>query len=171
MTTTDTTPRPTTTEITTDLDWHGPSGETVPGTDTARHLEATLTLLNKRGWHRTTTSDTEDNPNPLANADDTWPVKRLLLGLARVVATELSSWGHGPLTLSLALSEISYTADGDDDTEATARNCIQAVLRLRTGARHPSLIAWSGKRGRTFDEVRDLLVEAAEFARTHGPTA
>ncbi|PJE97156.1 hypothetical protein CUT44_14345 [Streptomyces carminius] len=170
---TDTTTLPTAEEIAASLDWRGRSGEVVPGADAAHHLEAVRSLLDKRGWSRTVGSgsdeeETEDGTHPLAGADESWTVKRLLLGLIRAVVEEMS-WTPAPPTLNGALDAVSRTADGDADTETVAGRCIEAVLRLRTGARYPSLIAWSGKRGRTYEEICEVLTEAAAFARTHGP--
>ncbi|MBB1252918.1 hypothetical protein H3146_05990 [Streptomyces sp. OF3] len=148
------------------FDWRGRSGETVTGEDAAHHLEATLALLDKHGWTRATVTG-EDAVDHLAGADETWKVKRLLLGLVRTVS-DLIKDEDGPLTLGLALRRVAVDG-GDDDTETVADRCITTILRLRTGARHPSLTAWAGRRGRTQSEIRDLLTEAAAFARKYGP--
>lgn len=138
--------------------WRGSSGEMVPGVDVARHLEATRDLLEARGWTRVMRRD-EDGP------DETSTVKALLLWLVGQAVG-----GLGPLTLWEGLVEVPEV-DGDDDSRRVAVALLRAVLEARTGAKYASEDAWAGRRGRTWDEVRDLLDEAAEAARRHGPEA
>lgn len=171
-------------EIAARLTWRGASGEFVTGADAAHHLEAALALLERDGWSRTlaftTDADNEDKPesapvNHLKGADESWPVKKLLLALARTVSDHLDwEWTPAkptPRTLSGAMHEVRRTEDGDHDSWYVATSCVEAVLRLRTGAPTANLSAWSEKHGRTYADVRELLTEAAAFARKYGPAA
>jgi hypothetical protein len=142
--------------------WTGYSGEPVTGEDVASHLDATLTLLEKRGWSRT-----YSDPDPeLPEVDETASVKTLLIGLVR--AARDMCVDRGPLTLSDAMGRTQDT-DGDQDTSAVADHVMDALLRARTGASFVSHGAWVSKRRRIWGEVRELLTAAAAFARTHGP--
>lgn len=148
-----------------DMNWTGRSGETVTGPDAARHLQATLRLLDERGWTRSHTA--VDERTAIADADDSWSVKRLLLAVVQMIRDEEKP---GPLTVYEALHAVSRGADGDADSWTGALRCAEAVLRARTGSLFAELSAWTEKRGRTFDEVRGLLTEAADFATEYGPT-
>ncbi|MGY5634205.1 DUF6197 family protein [Streptomyces sp. UC1A3] len=144
--------------------WTGPSGEETPGELVAAHLEAVLTLLEKRGWVRVRDNDEAANlPDP---DDDTLSVKAMLRGLLRLVRDSLLD--TGPLTFTTAWYEMNV-ADGDART--IAGRLLDELVRARTGNRSAYAEPWVSKYGRTFDEVRDLLGTAASFARMHGPRA
>lgn len=167
MTTTTIEPRTVAELLATETDpWRGPSGEHVTGESVATHLEATIALLERDGWARTyamTETGTEEGA-----PGDTSTVRDMLRWLIRIVRAEYETT---PRTLDLVLSTVSGSASGDQDTAAAAGTVLQAVLRARTGARYVAISAWAGRLDRTWPQVRDLLVEAAEAARAYGPAA
>ncbi|MHC3450801.1 DUF6197 family protein [Streptomyces prasinus] len=143
--------------------WTGWSGEPVTGAAVAEHLEDVTALLEKRGWVR----NTQDDPQ-LPEADESMSVKALLLAGLRALRSLVKD--TGPLTLMSATFEIGH-ATSDTDTKVVADRVLDELVRDFT--RHPGAMhnPWAEKRGRTWDEVRDLLTAAAEFARVHGPRA
>jgi len=158
-------------EVAADMNWRGASGETVSGAEAERHLTATLALLEKRGWTRIADLTQEDaSTAALKDASESWSVKRLLLALIRSVLDSDQPVSR-PLTLFEALHEIARGEDGDIDSWTVATRCVEAVLRIRTGARFPDMSAWSQKRSRTVEDVRGLLQDAAAFAIQHGTAA
>ena len=143
--------------------WTGRSGEPAPGELVARHLEAVLALLEKRGWTPVRRSDetTAGLPDP---DDDALSVKAMVRGLLRAVRDNFTD--SGPVTFAGAW----YRVDGgDNDARTVADRLLDEMVRARTGHRSAFADAWISKNGRTFDEVRDLLSTAAAFAREHGP--
>lgn len=140
--------------------WIGHSGEEVRGSDVATHLEATLALLEKRGWTRTPHDPTPELPEVDENAS----VKALLHSLWK--------WGRtlvgdtGPLTLAIAMIQARGKA-GDQDTNAVADRLMNALVAARTGQPFAQHNAWAEKKSRTWDEIRDLLTAAASIARSH----
>jgi len=145
--------------------WTGPSGEQVTGEQVARHLEATAALLDKHGWVRGY-DDTQDPELPTVD-DDTATVKDMLRQLIRLVRELLSE--DSRLTLNSALYRANNGRDGDGDTERAADRVLDSILRARTGARSASSYTWAGKVGRTYEEVAELIVTGAAFARRYGP--
>jgi hypothetical protein len=138
--------------------WTGSSGERVGREDVAAHLDAALALLEKRGWSRTYGSSDPEVPE----VNESSSVKAILLGLVRMVRDLTTD--HGPLTVSEALSRTSDTA-GDIDTQLVACRVLDEVVRAHTGWPLALQSAWTSKRGRTWDEVRGLMVTAAKAAR------
>ncbi|MFJ4637565.1 hypothetical protein ACIP69_18315 [Streptomyces hygroscopicus] len=76
--------------------------------------------------------------------------------------------GH---TSAEALWRVRADGPGDADSWAVSRRCLNLVLEARSESGSADFEAWSEKRGRRFDEVRDLLLITAEFARLYGPEA
>lgn len=140
--------------------WIGHSGEEVSGSDVATHLEATLALLEKRGWARTPHDPTPELPT----ADENTTVKALLLDLLKAARSLVAD--HGPLTLGIAMIQARGKA-GDQDTEAVADRLMNALVAARTGQPFAQHNAWAEKKSRTWDEIRDLLTAAASIARNH----
>jgi hypothetical protein len=142
--------------------WTGWSGESVTGHDVSEHIENVATMLAVRGWVR----NFQDEEPQVPEADESMSVKALVLAGLRA----LRSWvaAPGPLTLMYASLEIGRTCS-DTDTREVAGRVLDAVVRAYTGSPAAQANVWVEKKGRTWDEVRDLLDAAAEFAREHGP--
>ncbi|MGW7617390.1 DUF6197 family protein [Streptomyces antimycoticus] len=145
--------------------WTGRSGEQVTGEETARHLDATLALLERDGWVRNYGNDDQDVEMPAEDAS----VKTMLRQLFHVIRDAIGTDKRH--TLSVAVYQVAGSDNGDDDTWVAAERVLDVIMRARTGARTASYSAWASKIGRTWEEVADLLAEAAKFARTYGPTA
>ncbi len=141
--------------------WTGWSGELVTGAAVAEHLENVTALLETRGWVR----NTQDDPQ-LPEADESMSVKALLLAGLRALRSLVQD--TGPLTLMSATFEVGHSTS-DTDTRMVADRVLDELVRDFT--RHPSAShnPWAEKRGRTWDEVRDLLTAAVDLARTYGP--
>jgi hypothetical protein len=140
--------------------WAGPSGDIVTGTEIAAHLEATLALLESKGWVRNYgPSDDEAD-----DVDESASVRDMLRKILRLL-----SWSRPGYTLGLALYEVGTSDIGDSDTLRVAERCLNVVLASQSPTGDSSYYAWSSRRGRTFDEVRGLLVTGAEFACRYGP--
>lgn len=147
-----------------DTFWTGPSGETVTGEAAARHLDATRELLERDGWVRSYDHSDQDVEMPAEDAS----VKDMIRQLFRVIRDAVAS--DKRRTLGVAVFHVT-SSDGDDDTQQAAIRILDVILRARTGADFASHGAWASKLGRTWEEVADLLTEAATFARAHGPDA
>ena len=76
--------------------------------------------------------------------------------------------GH---TLAEALWRVHADGPGDADSWAVSRRCLDLILGARSESGSAEFEAWSEKRGRTWAEVRSLLLVTAEFARRYGPEA
>lgn len=147
--------------------WTGSNGDTITGTAAAHHLTTTLNILETRGWTRTLT-DTE--PTSLDGLTKTSPIRDMLHGLIEALRDALAP-GRGPITLTYALTVAMQQDAGDPDTHRAAERCLDAALQARTGHATADYWSWSQRIGRTWAEVRELLAEAADLARTHGPAA
>ncbi|GHJ34324.1 hypothetical protein TPA0910_87570 [Streptomyces hygroscopicus subsp. sporocinereus] len=145
--------------------WTGPSGEQVTGEQTAHHLDAVHDLLQRDGWVRNFRTDDPDIELP----DETASVKTMIRQLFRVIRDIVGTDKRN--TLHLAIHHVAKSNDGDDDTGETAINVLHAILQARTGADTALVGAWASKLGRTWEEVAELLTEAAKFARTYGPAS
>lgn len=145
--------------------WFAPSGLAVTGEEAAVHLEKTLALLESKGWRRDWGVD--EGPEDPGEVDESASVPAMLRHLVRMLTSVIRyEYFSGPegLLLWQALERV------DSDVERVAGSCMDLVLRARTGAPSASYYSWSKREGRTFGEVCDLLVTAAEFARRYGPT-
>jgi len=145
--------------------WQGQSGEQVTGEQVAHHLEATIAFLERVGWERVYSTGAE---NELGDVDDSMTVKDMLRTLIGWIRTEDAP---SPRNLPMALSHIANTDDGDSDTYSVGNRLCDVVVRARTNSPYANATAWASKLGRTWPEVRGLLVEAAGVARTYGPAA
>lgn len=147
-----------------DATWRGLSGEGVSGEDAARHLEAALAMVQRHGWD-TTRSGGDAEPD-LDGVDESSPVAML-----RAVLRWLRQQTQPGRVTEVwhALLAVAETPDGDGDTYSVSDRCVDLVLRARLGVRHVDLQPWECRRGRTWDEVVDLVETAAAFAREHGP--
>lgn len=149
-----------------DTFWTGHSGEQATGEDTARHLDAVRELLERDGWVR---HHGNDDPDVEFDDSDSASVKNMLRQIIRAIREFVGV--DKRRTLWVALMHVAASDDGDDDTQLMAERSLDVILRARTGARFASHSAWASKLGRTWEEVSDLLADAARFARTHGPAA
>lgn len=138
--------------------WVGYSGETITGSETADYLDALQAALEKRGWVPTA----EDGPQ-MPDLDESMPVKAMIVTLWRY-ARETLAPNRGPLTLFDARAEMY-----GQDVDVVAFRVLDELVAAHTGVRTAQATAWVGRKGRTWDEVRDLLTAAADFAREHGP--
>ncbi|WP_044377401.1 DUF6197 family protein [Streptomyces noursei] len=151
--------------------WAGFSGQPVTGEAAADHLTLALKILDRDGWvSRDTTPSTE--PTALDDITSKSTFREMLYGLVSAVRELVSSDGDG-ITLDYAMLRAS-SEGSDSDARCAAEHCLQAILRARFGRSVTDWVsysAWADRQGRTFDDVRELLIEAADLARTHGPTA
>ncbi|MFD6479330.1 hypothetical protein ACFWEH_38125 [Streptomyces anulatus] len=157
--------------------WTGPSGEESSGEAVARHLEATVTLLDKDGWSRVHTYN-RDRASGGADADladdESMTVKQMLRALLRVVRNEIE--GDIDLdprrTLSTALRHVGEDgAHGDPDTAHVASSVLDRLIQAHTGSANARATAWAERQHRTHADITALLCAAARFARTYGPAA
>nr|WSX25572.1 hypothetical protein OG690_38460 [Streptomyces tubercidicus] len=148
--------------------WLGRSGQPVTGAAAAAHLDLTLKILDRGGWVRVYTDEGDGGLRGLTKASS---FRDMLHGL--VVAVRDLVTDGGPRTLGSAM----YRADeegSDMDASYAAMKCMEAAIRARYDLEPTASVcvfAWANRQGRTFDEVRELLTEAADLARTHGPAA
>ncbi|MEW1678134.1 hypothetical protein AB0O47_33585 [Streptomyces noursei] len=151
--------------------WAGFSGQPVTGEAAADHLAIALKILEREGWvGRDTTPSAESTALDDITSRSTF--REMLFGLVSAVRDLLSSESGG---MSLDEAMLRASAEGSDsDARCAAEHCLQAILRARFGRSVTDWVsynAWADRQRRTFDEVRELLIEAADLARTHGPTA
>jgi len=146
--------------------WFAPSGLPVSGEEAARHLEAVLDLLERKGWQREL--DTDEGLDDPGDLDESAPVPHMLRHLIRMLTSVIRyEYFSAPAGLVLwqAMGRVG------PDVKSVSGRCLDLVLRAHTGAPSANHGLWSGREGRTFDEVRDLLVTGAAFAREYGPGA
>jgi hypothetical protein len=145
--------------------WFASSGLLVTGEEVVRHLNAAMVLLDRRGWRRDYGMD-DDGPEDPGDVDEsasmTDMVRYLVRLVTRIVRYEYFSESRA-LTFGLAMWQV------DRDVEWVAARCLNLVLRARTGAPSANYSQWSGRAGRTLDEIRVLVAQASEFARAYGP--
>ncbi|MCX4970807.1 hypothetical protein OHA98_39900 [Streptomyces sp. NBC_00654] len=149
--------------------WTGPSGEESSGEAVARHLDATIALLDRDGWARTTTYNTitaEDLP-----ADDAkMTVKDMLRALLRLIRDEMDA-PVAQLSLGTALNRVSQGDQGDPDTAWIAGSVLDVVIKAHTGSDSARAVPWSERLVRTHQDIVALLTAGAAFARAYGPPA
>ncbi|MFJ1751168.1 hypothetical protein ACIOJD_33810 [Streptomyces sp. NPDC088116] len=149
--------------------WVGPSGEESSGEAVARHLDATIALLDKDGWVRaydygknwsTTGADLAD--------DDSMTVKAMLRALLRFVRDD--SDNDPCRTLATALRHVGEDGGhGDTDTAYVAGCALDLVVQAHTGSDSARATPWSERQHRTHADITALLTAGARLARTHGP--
>ncbi|MFD8630371.1 hypothetical protein ACFV4E_42130 [Streptomyces hygroscopicus] len=148
--------------------WIGPSGEESSGEAVARHLEATIALLDKDGWIRVYDHSKDWSAGADLADDDSMTVKAMLRALIRVVRDE--SGTDPQRTLSTALRHVGEDgAHGDTDTACVAGYVLDRVIQAYTGSDSARATPWSERQYRTHADVTALLTAGARFARTYGP--
>ncbi|TBO60231.1 hypothetical protein EYS09_07960 [Streptomyces kasugaensis] len=155
--------------------WIGRSGEQSSGEAVARHLEATLALLDKDGWVRTldfSTMWSTSSPG-LVDVTETTTVKTMLKSVIRFLKDEFGDGDHDPSRdLFTALCHVGDSgAHGDSDTARIAGDVLDLVIRAHTGANAAFATRWSERLNRTHADITALLTAGAKFARTYGPGA
>ncbi|MGW2713381.1 DUF6197 family protein [Streptomyces sp. NPDC001356] len=151
--------------------WIGPSGEESSGEAVARHLEATIALLEQDGWIRVYDYSRDwSNGGVDVAADDSMTVKDMLRALLRFIHDESES-GTGPQrTLATALRHVGEDGGhGDTDTAFVAGCVLDRVIQAHTGCESARATPWSERQHRTHADVTALLTAGARFARTYGP--
>ncbi|MFH8342978.1 hypothetical protein [Streptomyces sp. AM6-12] len=149
--------------------WIGPSGEESSGEAVARHLEATIALLEKDGWIRVYDYGKDWSAGSDLADDDSMTVKSMLRALIRFVRNE--SGTDPQRTLSTALRHVGEAgAHGDTDTAYVAGFVLDRVVQAHTGSDSARATPWSERQHRTHADVTALLTAGARFARTYGPS-
>lgn len=148
--------------------WTGPSGEQSSGEAVARHLEATIALLDKDGWipnydYGKDWSTGADLPAD----DDSMTVKAMLKALLRLVRDEIGTDTHRTLPTALRLVG-EGSGHGDPDTGYIATEVLDLVIRAHTGSDSARATPWSARLTRTHADITALLTAGARFARTYG---
>ena len=150
--------------------WIGPSGEESSGEAVARHLEATITLLDKDGWIRVHNYSRDWSSGADLADDDSMTVKAMVRALLRFVRDE--SDNDPQRTLSTALRHVGEDGEhGDTDTASVASYVLDRLIQAHTGADSARATPWSERQHRTHAEITALLTAGARFARTYGPAS
>lgn len=150
--------------------WTGPSGEESSGELVARHLEATVALLDEGGWIRAYDNSRDWATGADLADDDSMTVKDMLKLLLRLVRDDLGT--DSRRTLFTALRHIGDRGgQGDSDTAHIASVVLDLVVRAHTGSDSASATPWSERLSRTHADITALLTAGARFARTYGPGA
>lgn len=142
--------------------WVGGSGLQVAGGEVAEFLAAVIALVEGTGW---TGGRRDESGDPLGDVDES-SVLSMVRAIFRWLREELRV---RPEAAWIAMQQVAESRHGDRDLQQVAGRCVSLVLRARTGAVAAYLLEWEERRGRTWEEVRDLLETAARFAREHGP--
>ncbi|MFJ8763057.1 hypothetical protein [Streptomyces cyaneofuscatus] len=151
--------------------WTGNSGEQSTGEAVARHLDATITLLDKDGWTRTWSWPTPTD-NTLPATDDETSVREMVRTLLDYIREEDSATARGPQRPALsALTHIGGTEHGDPDTRDIAQDVLDLLTQALTDNDGARFTAWSERHTRTHADITALLAAASRFARTYGPGA
>jgi hypothetical protein len=149
--------------------WIGPSGEESSGEAVARHLEATVALLDKDGWIRAYNYSRGWASGADLADDDSMTVKAMLRALLRFVRDE--SDNDPQRTLSTALRHVGEDGrHGDTDTASVAGYVLDRLIQAHTGSDSARATPWSERQHRTHADITALLTAGARFARTYGPS-
>ena len=150
--------------------WIGPSGEESSGEAVARHLEATIALLEKDGWIRAYNYNRDRSSGADLADDDSMTVKAMLRALIRFVRDE-SGTAAPQRTLATALRHVGEDGiHGDTDTAIVAGYVLDRVIQAHTGSDSARAVSWSERQHRTHADITALLTAGARFARTYGPS-
>lgn len=155
--------------------WLGDSGEECTGEAVARHLKATLVLLEKDGWVRVYDAQPVQQTthrSPGLVDDESMSVKQLLLQLIRYIRTEVADIDvpvESRRTLAAALRQVGTGDHGDGDTREAASRVLTLLVRAHTGHAQAVASSWAERQHRTFADVTALLTAGIAFARTYGP--
>ncbi|HWU08855.1 MAG TPA: hypothetical protein VN520_21145 [Streptomyces sp.] len=150
--------------------WTGPSGEESSGEAVARHLDATVTLLDKDGWSRVHTYNRDRDQSSEANPadDESMTVKQMVRALLRFIHEDIDL--DPRRTLDTALRHVGENGvDGDTDTDRVAGYVLDRLIQAHTGSPSARATAWSERQHRTHADITALLHAGARFARTYGP--
>ncbi|MET9097152.1 hypothetical protein ABZX72_34310 [Streptomyces cyaneofuscatus] len=151
--------------------WTGTSGEQSTGEAVARHLDATIALLDQDGWTRTWSWPTPTD-NTLPATDDETSVREMVRTLLDYIREEDSATARGPQRSALsALTHIGGTEHGDPDTRDIAQGVLDLLVQALTDNTGARFTAWSERHTRTHADITTLLAAGARFARTYGPGA
>ncbi|MDX3232526.1 hypothetical protein [Streptomyces sp. ME19-01-6] len=149
--------------------WIGPSGEESSGEAVARHLEATIALLDKDGWIRVHSYNRDWSSGTDLADDDSMTVKAMVRALLRFVRDE--SDNDPRWTLSTALRHVGEDGEhGDTDTASVASYVLDRLIQAHTGSDSARATPWSERQHRTQADITTLLTAGARFARTYGPS-
>jgi hypothetical protein len=148
--------------------WTGPSGEESSGEAVARHLEATIALLDKDGWIRVHNYGKDWSSGTDLADDDSMTVKAMLRALIRFVRDESDT--DPQRTLSTALRHVGEDGEhGDTDTACVAGYVLDRLIQAHTGSDSARATPWSERQHRTHEDITALLTAGARFTRTYGP--
>ncbi|EHM31520.1 hypothetical protein OG582_39395 (plasmid) [Streptomyces anulatus] len=151
--------------------WTGNSGEQSIGEAVARHLDATITLLDTDGWTRTWSWPTPPD-STLPATDDETSVRDMVRALLDYVREEDSATVRtSQRTVTTALGYIGGTEHGDPDTRDIAQDVLNVLVQALTDNTDARFTAWSERLTRTHADITALLAAGARFARTYGPGA
>jgi hypothetical protein len=149
--------------------WIGPSGKESSGESVARHLEATIALLEKDGWIRAYDYSKDWSAGADLADDDSMTVKGMLRALIRFVRDESGTTPQR--TLSTALRHVGEDgAQGDTDTAYVAGFVLDRLIQAHTRSDSARATPWSERQHRNHADVTALLTAGARFARTYGPS-
>ncbi|MFF7189651.1 hypothetical protein ACFZAR_31470 [Streptomyces sp. NPDC008222] len=149
--------------------WIGPSGEESSGEAVARHLEATIALLDKDGWIRAYNYSKDWSAGADLANDDSMTVKAMVRALLRFVRDE--SGTDPQRTLSTALRHVGEDGEhGDTDTACVAGYVLDRLIQAHTGSDSARATPWSERQHRAHADITALLTAGARFARTYGPS-
>ncbi len=154
--------------------WTGPSGEESSGEAVARHLEATIALLDKDGWSRQTAhyrnQDKERTADVNPADDESLTVKQMLRAVLRFLYDDIDIDIDPRRTLDAALRRVGQDGGhGDPDTATVAGYVLDRLIQAHTGSPSARATAWSEREHRTHADITALLNAGARFARTYGP--
>lgn len=154
--------------------WFGMSGTLFAGDEVARVLDAARGRLEVEGWRRDRAQTSYDWVGEETEApeepDESASTGSLLRYLVRLVSWAAKDSDREMVVKTepgLMLGQAFDDMDGDSRRKAL--DCMELVLCAQSGAPYACTDAWAEKHGRTFDEVRGLLLVTAEFARQYGP--
>ncbi|MFF3975071.1 hypothetical protein ACFYZ6_35190 [Streptomyces rubiginosohelvolus] len=157
--------------------WTGPSGEESSGEAVARHLEATIALLDKDGWSRVTTYFLDQGQDQgrtidVNPADESLTVKQMIRAVLRFLHDDIGLDLDPRRTLDAALRHVAEDdahGDTDTDTATVAGYVLDRLIQAHTGSPSARATAWSERQHRTHADITTLLTAGARFARTYGP--
>ncbi|MEW1724299.1 hypothetical protein [Streptomyces sp. NPDC093109] len=149
--------------------WTGSSGEESSGEAVARHLEATIALLDQDGWIRDYDSSADWSAGTDLVHDESTTVEAMVRTLLRVVCDEMRT--DPRRTMDTALRHAGESEHGDPDTRDIADAVLTLVVQAHTGSTTARATAWAQRLHRTHPDVTALLIAGAQFARAYGPGA
>lgn len=153
--------------------WIGPSGEESSGEAVARHLEATVALLDKDGWSPVTVyvqDRHEDQASDVNPADESLTVKQMVRAVLLFLYDGPDIELDPRRTLDDALRHVGDDGGhGDPDTARVAGYVLDRLIQAHTGSANARATAWAERHTRTHADITALLRAGARFARAYGP--